>query len=290
MAVYSIGGAELSFLYDVQGASLSAAYDINGNRIFGDEIPVDPDDPYIPGRTLVFVDDFNSFDPSMWMHEIGNVRNYSSELQCYRAENVSFEDSCLVLTAKRETYGGKEWTSGSISGQTIQRFRYGRFEAKIKFPNVVGAFGAFWMAGSNFWKEYVDGGRPTNHGVIWPACGEIDTAEGAPGNAAQVQSILWDASDGNSLGLFKSGTVDQSEWNIYALEWTPEYMASSVNGVEFARWTFSNFTAEQVQAYQLPFYMILNLAVGSSGGIPASTTNEMKMYVDWVRVYSPLTN
>lgn len=279
MSIYNAAGEELTGAFATGGTALENAYDKAGNIIYSKQW----------GRTILFEDDFDSFDSSMWVKEYGIVRNYNVESQCYRQENVSIENSCLVLTAKREPYGGKPWTSGSISGQTLQSFKFGRFEAKIKFPNIAGAFGAFWMLGSNFWKDYVDGGRPTNHGIMWPECGEVDIVEGAPGGASNVQSILWASNNGASLGLYKSGAVNQGGWNIYALEWTQDYMASYVNGVEYARWTFSEFSTDQVSAYQLPFYIILNLAVGSSSGTPASSTNEMKMYVDWVRVYAPLT-
>lgn len=281
MSVYDKAGNVLENIYSESGISLATAYDKDGEIVFSE-------DPYIPGRTLVFEDDFDSFDSEMWMCEIGNVRNYNTELQCYRSQNVSIEDSCLVLTAKRESYGGKDWTSGSISGQTLQSFQFGRFEARIKFPNVGGAFGAFWMVGSNFWKEYVDGDRPINHGTIWPECGEIDITETIPGNATTAQANMWSYT-GSSLGAGRSGTIVSSDWNVYAVEWTSEYVAVFVNDVEYKRWAFSDYSASAVQAYQLPFYMILNLAVGASGGTPASGTTEMKMYVDWVRVYAPLT-
>ena len=47
-------------------------------------------------------------------------------------------------------------------------------------------------------------------------------------------------------------------------------------------------TNDDLQAYRLPMYMILNHAVGSSGGTPLDDVEEMKMYVDWVRIHAPL--
>ena len=270
-----MNGIEVSPVYNKSGAQTDA-YDIDGNLVSA------------PQRVLVFEDDFDSFNSSMWVKEVGNVRNYNTELQCYREQNVAIENSCLVLTAKKENYGGKAWTSGSISGQTKQAFSFGRYEAKIKFPNLMGAFGAFWCLGSNFWKEYVDGGQPTNHGVLWPECGEIDITETMPGNSDVAQANLWSYT-GTSLGSGTSSEIISSQWHIYAVERTSEYIAISIDGTEFKRWTFSDYQASTVQAYQLPFYMILNLAVGASGGIPDASTTEMKMYVDWVRVYAPLS-
>lgn len=280
--IYDVTGVNLNKAYSIEGNDVSTAYDVDGDVVFT------PFDPYIDGRTLIYEDDFNSFDSSMWGYELGTPRNADREIQCYREENVTIEDSCLVLTAKRESYGGKAWTSGSITGQRKQEFKYGRFEAKIKFPNLIGAFGAFWLVGSNFWKEYTDGGKSTSYGEIWPKCGEIDVQETIPGNATTAQANMWTYT-GSSMGLGRSASMVSSEWHIYAMEWTSEYIAIFLDDVEYKRWTFADYDASAVQAYHLPFYMILNMAVGASGGTPADSTTEMKMYVDWVRVYAPLS-
>ena len=278
MSIYNVDGDAVYSAYDKSGNSLTYAYAVDGDAVYDNS----------GERTVVFFDDFDIFDSSKWVCEVGNVRNYNTEQQCYRSENVSIEDSCLVLTAKKESYGGKNWTSGSISGQTLQSFKYGRFEAKIKFPNVVGAFGAFWMLGANFWKTFVDGGQAINNGVIWPACGEIDITETIPGNTNKAKANLWKYT-GSSMGQGSSSTINIGDWNVYALEWTDEYIAAFVNDTEYKRWTFSDYTESAVQAYHLPMYMILNLAVGAAGGTPAESATEMKMYVDWVKVYTPLT-
>lgn len=279
MIVYDINGSELINAYNLNGESALSLYDVHGNLI-------DNSDPYIEGRTLIFEDDFDSFDSTKWVYEIGLVRNQDRELQCYRSQNVSFENSCLVLTAIKENYADRTWTSGSISGQTKQEFAYGRIEAKIKFPNINGAFGAFWMLGSNFYKEFVEGDYPVNHGTLWPQCGELDIVETIPGYATSMQANLYSYT-GNTLGKGYSQNIDNGKWHIYAVERTEEYIAVYLDNVEFKRWTFAD-NEYLMQAYRLPMYIILNLAVGLAGGTPSPDTTEMKMYVDWVRVYAPL--
>lgn len=293
MAIYNINGQPLSSAYDLYGTSLNNAYDINGNLIFSKGEPI-PDDPYIDGRTLLFEDSFNgsTLNSENWSYEIGNVRN--NESQFYRSQNVSVEDGKLVITAKRETHLNKSWTSGSITGQLKKSWLYGRFEAKIKFPNAVGAFGAFWTLGANHWIEYKSdddsttaNSNPTGS-VSWPACGEIDITETIPGNATSAQANLWKYG-GSSFGTGRSAAMVSSEWHIYAMEWTSEYISVLLDGVEYKRYAFSDYSSTDIQAYLLPQYIILNLAVGAAGGTPAQSINEMKMYVDWVRVYAPLT-
>ena len=293
MAIYNINGQSLSSAYDLNGTSLNSAYDLDGNLIFSKSTPI-PDDPYIDGRTLLFEDAFegSTLNSNNWSCEIGNVRN--NESQFYRSQNVSIEDGKLVITAKRETHLNKNWTSGSITGQLKKSWLYGRFEAKIKFPNIVGAFGAFWTLGANHWIEYNADDDPTtansrpSGSIPWANCGEIDITETIPGNATSAQANLWKYG-GGSFGTGRSATMASSDWHIYAMEWTSEYIAMLLDGVEYKRYTFSDYSSSDVQAYHLAQYIILNLAVGASGGNPADSTNEMKMYVDWVRVYAPLT-
>lgn len=277
MSVYDLQGNPISLIYDINGNALENVYDINGETL-------------IDGRALVFEDDFSGseLDETKWTKVIGTWIATQNNLNIYREQNVTVEDSFLVFTAKKENYADKTWTSGAVTGQLKQNILYGRIEAKIKFPNMAGAFGAFWMVGSNFWKEFIDDkSDPINHGVIWPKCGEIDIDETIPGNARVAQANLWNYY-GQTMGGGRSGTINSSDWNIYAIEWTPEYIAALVNEVEYKRWTFSNYSPDEVQAYHLPFYMLLNLAIGTAGGTPSADTTEMKMYVDWVRVYAPL--
>jgi beta-glucanase (GH16 family) len=293
MAIYNISGQNLNSAYDLNDTSLNNAYDLDGNLIFSKGTPI-PDDPYIDGRVLLFEDSFNenTLNSANWSYEIGNVRN--NEGQFYRSQNVSVEDGKLIITAKRETHLNKRWTSGSITGQLKKSWLYGRFEAKIKFPNLVGAFGAFWTLGANHWIEYKSDDDSTTANsnpvgsVSWPACGEIDITETIPGNATSAQANLWKYG-GDSFGTGRSTAMLSSEWHIYAMEWTSEYISVLLDGVEYKRYTFSDYSSTDIQAYLLPQYIILNLAVGAAGGTPADSTNEMKMYVDWVRVYAPLT-
>lgn len=287
MALYTINVDAVNVIYDLAGNQKEALYDIYGNIVM--QTGQGQSDPYIEGRTLLFEDNFagDALDEAIWDYEIGYVRN--NELQFYKQDNVAVENGNLVITAKRETWKGFEWTSGSIHTNNKLEQQYGRFEAKIKFPGIIGSFPAFWMVGANLELEYHDDG--SDNGLLgdvgWPECGEIDIVEMIPGNATSAQANLWKYS-GGSFGGGRSSTIDAKEWHIYACEWTDEYIAMFVDGTEYKRYTFSNYSDSDVQAYKLPFYMTLNLAVGASGGTPEGTTNEMKMYVDWVRVYVPI--
>ena len=242
-------------------------------------------DRYIPNRRLVFEDDFdgNELDLNNWSYELGNVRNQDIEAQCYRKENVTIENSNLVITAKRENYAGKTWTSGCVITNNLQEFKYGRIEAKIKLPKVTGSWPAFWAKGANNQSIFVDGESPTVTGVPWPICGEIDIFE-QYGTASHVESCIHYANNNGghaSSGGARSHTFDVSDYNVYALEWTENKLSFSVNNVEYMTFDVNKATANGINPFKLPHFLILNMAVKSE-----TIVDEMKMYVDWVRVYS----
>lgn len=300
MAIYDADGTQLTECFDANGDSLEYAYDLNGNVVF--QSSEAPTDPYLKNRILVFEDNFNgnSLDTSKWDYEIGYCRN--NESQHYRPENAIVSDGVVNLKAIREHYAGdttrnSTWTSASI--HTSNRFEafYGRWQAKIKFPKLVGSFGAFWLLGEGCDFGYNDDGtRNYNRGPThWYSdgvqCGEIDIVETIPGNTGRAAANLWKYDTGGSAGGGYSSAIDISEWHVYEMEWTESTMQMMVDGVVYKTYDLSSASLQQ---YRMPsptvqngFYMILNQAVGASGGTPSSETNEMDMLVDWVRVYAP---
>lgn len=289
MAIYDIFGNQITQPYDVNGNELTNAYDIQGNLIWEKEASKDP---YIAGRTLIWEDDFDgsSLDLTKWGYELGDVRQ--NEIQTYRENNVSVENSCLVITARKEDFGTKHWTSGSVTGQRKQSILYGRIEAKVKVPNVEGAFPAFWMVGAGNTYDYHETGGASHAEdatVYWPNCGEIDIFEYTSQNRTRAKGTLFTYTGGFVGGKqYLSDLVNSEEWNIYSCEWTEDYIKLYVNDVCFVTWNFADYNQSSIQAYFLPHYCLLDLAVGSYGGTPAESTTEMKMYIDWVRVYAPL--
>ena len=71
----------------------------------------------------------------------------------------------MKITAKREDFQGKLYTSARINTQDKFEFTYGRVEMKAKLPNWEGMWPAFWMLGANI------------DDISWPNCGELDILE-----------------------------------------------------------------------------------------------------------------
>jgi len=244
----------------------------------------------LPNRSyeLTWSDEFNDTtagtapDSTRWTFDIGRGNNGwgNAELQSYtnRPSNVQMDgEGHLVITARRESFGGAEFTSGRIKTKGKFAQAYGRFEARIKTPSGPGIWPAFWMLGSNIDE------------VNWPQCGEIDIMEqrGQQPNI-NIGSVHGPGySGGNSKGKSYQSPNSRfdNEFHVYAVEWGEGYIDYFVDNFLYQRITPSSVPGEWV--YNLPQFLILNVAVGGNFvGFPTTGTPfPTSMTVDYIRVY-----
>ena len=248
-------------------------------------------DGILQDRLLVWHDEFDgqTLDTNKWRYATHN--SGGSEQQAYtvnRTENVRLENSNLILEAKKDSYvSGWTWSSGRIDTSGLAGFKYGRLEAKLKYDVVSGAFPAFWTIGTC--AHYPTGenihGVQKSKGTQWAQNGEIDMFEGRGTNSEIAQGGWYNQDDGkgNLSIIFGRKNIDASQYHVYAVEWTETTMISYIDGVETGRTDISN-----IESWHRPMYIILNMAVGSTGGYPADDCTSIKMEVDWVRVYAPV--
>lgn len=248
-------------------------------------------DGILKDRLLVWHDEFDdaTLDTTKWRYATHN--SGGSEQQAYtvgRTENVRLENSNLILEAKKDSYvSGWTWSSGRIDTSGLAGFKYGRLEAKLKYDVVSGAFPAFWTIGTCAYYPTGENihGVKKSLGTQWAQNGEIDMFEGR-GTSSIISQGGWynqDDGKGNQTIIFGTKNIDASQYHVYAVEWTESTMISYIDGVETGRTDISN-----IESWHRPMYIILNTAVGSTGGYPADDCTSIKMEVDWVRVYAPV--
>lgn len=248
-------------------------------------------DGILKDRLLVWHDEFDdaTLDTSKWRYATHN--SGGSEQQAYtvgRTENVRLENSNLILEARKDGYvSGYTWSSGRIDTSGLCGFKYGRLEAKLKYDVVSGAFPAFWTIGTC--AHYPTGenihGVKKSLGTQWAQSGEIDMFEGR-GTKSEIAQGGWynqDDGKGNQTIIFGTKNIDASQYHVYAVEWTETTIIAYIDGVETGRKDISD-----IKSWHRPMYIILNMAVGSTGGYPADDCTSMKMEADWVRVYAPV--
>ncbi|OXL83671.1 1,3--beta-D-glucan 3-glucanohydrolase [Paenibacillus sp. SSG-1] len=232
-----------------------------------------------PNWKLVWSDEFDgtALNRSNWTPEIGTGSGGwgNNELQYYtdRSQNLQVTGGNLVITARKESYGGMNYTSARIKTQNLKSFTYGKIEARIKLPSGQGLWPAFWMLGSNIST------------VGWPYSGETDIMERVNNNPYVNGTVHWDAGGHAEYGRV-SGNLDFSQYHVYSVEWDSKYIRWFVDGQQFNEFYIENGTGN-TEEFQRPFFLLLNLAVGGNwpGAPNDSTPFPAQMLVDYVRVY-----
>jgi len=225
---------------------------------------------------LVWSDEFDvpgAPNPANWGYDLGAGGWGNGELQYYRdnAENVKVEGGFLKITAKKQTFSGSAYTSARINTKGKQNFTYGKIEARMKLPQGVGTWPAFWMLGSNF------------DDVSWPASGEIDIMEHKGYQPGIIHSTLHYPGFSGGGGPTQSTTVSNvsSEFHNYSVVWTASTIKFYVDDTLFH--TFNN---NGTTPFNANFFIILNVAMGGGFGGPVDPNFvQSTMEVDYVRVY-----
>lgn len=234
---------------------------------------------------LVWQDEFDgpagaSPDPTRWRFDIGtDWGNAQLEYDTARPSNVSLDGAGhLAITARREDYLGRGYTSARINTRGLFQQSTGRFEARIQMPVGGGLWPAFWLLGANY---------PT---VSWPDCGEIDIVEyrGQEPNIiyGSVHGPVYSGGAAINRRFTLPGPGFDAAFHTFAVEWDFNHITWLVDDVPYGTVTPANIPARGRWVFDHPFFIILNLAVGGNfvGPVDPSTTFPQTMLVDWVRV------
>ena len=241
---------------------------------------------------LVWSEEFDGtqLDPEVWFFEGGDGSQYgipgwgNNELQWYLPDSAELSGGMLIITTRKESQSGENYTSGRINTRDRFAFRYGRIEARMRLPDGQGLWPAFWLSP----QDDVYGS--------WAASGEIDVMEavnlGASGGNTVYGTIHFGAEfPGNeSAGSgYLIATDASADFHNYALEWDATEMRWYVDDVLYASqnaWSTTN--ADFPAPFDQPFYILLNVAAGGNfpGAPDGSTVFPVTMEVDYVRVYS----
>jgi beta-glucanase (GH16 family) len=238
---------------------------------------------YVPeGYAMVWNDEFNSGkmpDLNKWGYETGDHGWGNNELQNYVA-GVSGTDTCaLVSGGVLKIIARKKGSQViSIRMNTKQSWTYGYFEARLKLPAGKGTWPAFWMLPQNFQN--------------WPDDGEIDIMEEVGYRPNYVSAAIHCKSYNHVNQTQRTGEklipTAQSDFHVYALEWTADNIYAYVDGERY--FTFANDRQgnKNTWPFNVPFYLKLNLAWGGNWG-GAQGVDETALpatyEIDYVRVY-----
>ncbi len=242
--------------------------------------------PTKPSWKLVWQDEFTGLagqspDSAKWTYDIGtDWGNGQLEYDTSRPENVSLDGTGnLAITARSESYLGREYTSGRINTRGRCERAGGRFEARMRMPRGQGLWPAFWLLGADFGT------------AGWPACGEIDIMEYRGQEPSLLHGALHGPSYSGGSAVTRSytvpGTTLDSAFHVYAVEWTSSKITWFFDDQVYFTVTPSSLPGGARWVFDHPFFIILDLAVGGGfvGPPDASTTFPQQLLVDYVRVY-----
>ena len=238
------------------------------------------------GYTLVWADDFDGaagapIDGSKWGHDVGgdgwgnNQLEYNSD----RTENVRLDgEGRLIIEALREDFEGNRFTSGRVLTKGRFALQTGRVEARIKLPAGSGLWPAFWMLGADIDQ------------VSWPACGEIDILELRGEEPYTTLGTVHGPGYSGAEGIsgqysLRAGTF-ADDFHDFAVDIDPGHIAWMIDGQVFHTVTEGDLPEGAAWAFDRPFFLLLNLAVGGNFvGALDEAALPARVEVEHVRVY-----
>ena len=243
------------------------------------------------GYYLDWHDEFEGdrLNEELWQVETGYKRN--NELQYYSEDNVSIEDSMLILEGRREDKNGFAYTSGSINTKGKKTYSEGILEVRAKLPKGKGLLPAIWSCGYAGTDE-----EREKYPRSWPYRGEIDIMEMLGGEDDRVyanfhwanlpESDKFDINDGDKRYILPEGETFNDDFHIFALEWTDKELIWKVDGHEYCSMPI---TDDKPFLRDLGYDLRLNLAIGGDwpGAPDENTEFPCRYIIDWVRYYKP---
>jgi len=233
---------------------------------------------------LVWSDEFtgsNGAAPNSanWTYDTGGGGWGNNELEYYTRDlkNAHTENGNLIIEARKESQGGREFTSARLVSKNKGDWKYGRIEVRAKLPRGLGTWPAIWMLADSI--------------KVWPDDGEIDIMEHVGFHPGYIHGSIHCKKYNHIIGTQKTDTLFvpdcSSSFHVYSIEWDKDSMHVAVDGN-----AYFNFANEKKGYEYWPFdnkmFLILNIAVGGNWGGQQGVDDSkfpMRMEIDYVRVY-----
>ncbi|WP_052955548.1 family 16 glycosylhydrolase [Flavihumibacter petaseus] len=238
------------------------------------------------GKTLVWSDECDgpAVDIQSWTFQNGdgcpNICGWgNNELEYYRPENLTFQEGKMLIEAKKESLGGRAYTSSKIIGAGKNAFKYGRIDIRAILPKGKGFWPAFWLL--------PEGNKFGN----WPTSGEIDIMELVGNEPGKVLGTVHYGPGPGSIHTSGTYTLPGSktfndEFHVFSLEWEEDTIRWYVDDQLFYTVT-KTMVAPQTYPFNEDFFFIVNFAVGGNwpGSPDATSVFPQWLIVDYIRLY-----
>jgi beta-glucanase (GH16 family) len=246
-----------------------------------------PADPHRKAWKLVWSDEFayeGKPDPAKWSYETGDGGPDgwgNQEAEYYTgadADNAIVHDGHLIIEARHEARGGKQYTSARLVTKGKAEWQYGRIEVRAKLPKGRGTWPAIWMLAAT---------TPLH----WPDDGEIDIMEHVGFDPAMVHASIHCKKYYHVINTQKTSITPVNDFgdafHVYAMEWDADSIAIYADELEYLRFR-NEHTGYAAWPFDQRFFVLLNVAVGGFWGGKQGIDDSIfpqRMEIDYVRVY-----
>jgi len=205
---------------------------------------------------LTFQDGFSGegVDWNVWKSAQGE--SWGKLLSARFPENAIVSDGLLRLLTKKESRGGKQWTSAFISTKAFRQ-RYGYWEASIRYAGAPGLNNAFWINPDRTFEIDINEGHFPH--IINSTLHQQDLPSSTTRHLANVDLSL--------------------DFHTYAAEWDEDQIIFYFDGREIGR-------KPNAKAHAPGPVMFSTAVFGSWAGPLTDALDGKSMDVDWVRVWS----
>lgn len=198
--------------------------------------------------------------------------NYMTDFDsCY-----AVKDGNLILTGMKNNSLKTDtatYLTGGIYTKDKVPFENGKIEIRAKLNGAKGAWPAIWLL--PFGDEN------------WPYGGEIDIMERLNHDTFAYQTVH--SFYTYNLGIKNpatgsTGLINKDDYNIYAVELSPNYVSFSINGVPTLTYPRIKTDKEGQFPFDKPFYLLIDMQLEGSwvGGVDPNQL-PVEMLVDWVK-------
>lgn len=231
---------------------------------------------------LIWQDDFNGqlIDSTKWSKIPKGTADWNKHMSSDPACYAQCDGKLYLKGIKNPdtSADSRPYLTGGLYTKGKFAYQYGKIEIHAKLECAAGAWPAMWMlAEQNKYGKY-------------PKNGEIDIME-----HLNRDSIIYQTTHSYyTLNLKQKdhpphgGTakIDINKYNTFGLEWYPDRLVFTLNGVETFRYPRLNGVDPSQWPYDQPFYVMIDQQLGGSWvGKVNKDELPVQMIVDWVKVY-----
>lgn len=214
----------------------------------------------------------------------------SSADQLFASSSSAFVDPAQVPASSAATSANFDFNKYQLYGcelTGLEQFKYGRFEARMKMAAVSGSVSSMFL---NYDKSYLKKAEPWN---------EIDIEVLGKSNTSWQSNIITREPDVDKANpnissekVHEFGFDATADFHLYAIVWTPEYIAWEIDSVEVRRDVVGQETTlahDQVAFMTEEQSLRFNLWVSKTPSWTGKFTGEgvpTEQQIDYVRVYS----